>query len=381
LFIATVGSIFSILLGPIVFRVIPTSLPDFYPYFAYAIGFQIWYQFQEYRLTLFQVNERPGAYAGFNITTSLVIFVCVLVFVVALRGGASDFLLGRLVGISLITLFTIYGMRGCLSYGWSGKKFKAALYYAAPLIPHVLSMSILNFADRFLLGVYSTTAEVGLYTLAYNLGFAMYVVTVAIYMAWGPFFFKAVNDGEEQYRKVHDYAGKAVAISAAIAIFGATISGDFVAILFSEEYHPAASIVPLIIDGYLLFSLSSMFSHSILYKKKTHYISLISVIAAVVNIMLNIWLIPKYGMAGAAWATIISFGLQTWAIYLIAVYVLPVPYPVGKILLALGIFFVILILTQYDRASSYFVYLFASVAILAVLGASFILPGRMSRRE
>ncbi len=372
--IAIMGTAASMLLGPAIFNLIPADLPNFYPCFAYAIGYQIWYRFLEYRLTLFQITEHPILFAVLQILTGLTVFVFVFFFTVIMKGGASGFLLGRLVAVTLVTLMVIYGMRKHFYNGWSSDNFKMALKYSAPLIPHLLAITILNFADRFLLEVYSTTAEVGLYTLAYTLGLAMHLVTIAFSMSWGPFFFQTANAGKEHYGKIYDLAGKAVAISTAIAIFGVMISRDFVTLVFAEEYHPAASIVPLIIAGYLLFFLYSMFSHSVLHEKKTHYIALITMLTAAVNIVLNIWLIPNYGMAGAAWATIISFGLQTLTTYIIAVRILPATYPIGKILFILGIFSVILVMTQCDGVGRYIFYLSATVAMLAVLKISFTLP-------
>lgn len=379
--IAILSTIISMLLGPLILRITSNSLPDFFPYFAVAISCQIWYQFFEYRLTLFQVYERPVSYALLQILIGVSIFSSVIYFVVIRDGCAEDYLFGRLVAVLIINLFVIYTMKKFFFYGWSREKFNLALHYSIPLIPHVLAMTILNFADRYLLEAYSTTDDVGVYTLAYTLGLAMYLVTVAFSMAWAPYFFRAVNKGKSQYQEIHDNAGKAVSISTAIALFGIMISGDFVTFVFSEKYQSAASIVPLIIAGYLLFFLCTLFSYSILHEKKTHLMAPITIVSAIVNIVLNIWLIPDYRMAGAAWATIISFGLQTLAVYLIAVRLLPVPYPIEKIIFVLGLFLVILTMTQYDEVDHVIVYICATASILVVLKMSFILPSSIFRNS
>lgn len=371
MFVAAVFGLASMILGPKIVGMFPTDLPEFYPYFAYAIGYQLLYQLFEYRLTIYQVNKQSTPYAVLHIVTGLTVFSFVIFFMVVKNEGASGFLLGRFLAVSITFLFVLYGLRNYLFFGWNSEKFKSALKFSVPLIPHTIAMIVLNFADRLMLQIYSTTTEVGLYTLAYTLGLSMYLVTIAFNTAWAPYFFQAVNDGKERYLEIFDLSGKAVALSTSIAIFGVTISRDFVTSIFSEEYHATATIVPLIIAGYLLFFLYSMFSYSILHKKETKIIAPFTAITAATNIALNSLLIPEFGMTGAAWATIISFGFMALIAYVIAVSVLPIKYPTGKTLLSLGLFAPVLIISQYDEVDSYVIYLVGIVAVLTVLMASF----------
>ena len=380
LIIMCIVGVVSMFLGPVIVAIIPTDLPDFYPYFAYAIGFQLLYQFMEYRLTIFQIHQRPVPYALMHIAAGLLIFGFAAYFLAIRNGGASGYLLGRLVAMSFIFAAVVYGLRRLVFAAWSRAKFRQALEYSTPLVPHVLAMILLNFADRFMLKVYGTSTEIGLYTLAYTLGLTMYLVTVAFNMAWGPFFFQTADRGEDAHSKIFDLAGKAVSLSTAVAIFGVVISEDFVYLVFAEVYQPAAPIVPLIIGGYLMFFLYSMFSFSILHKNETRWIAPITISAAAINIVLNSLLIPIYGMTGAAWATFISFGLMAAASYVIAVSVLPLAYPAGRILKSLGLFSAVMAMSQVDDAKGYIIYASGAVALLILIKFSLEWP-RFSHAE
>ena len=61
-------------------------------------------------------------------------------------------------------------------------------------------MTLVNFADRYILEIYTTTDEVGQYTLAYTLGMAMYLVTLGFSLAWGAFLFQKHGKKERECR-------------------------------------------------------------------------------------------------------------------------------------------------------------------------------------
>ena len=288
-----------------------------------------------------------------------------------LNKDAEGFLLGRAVAVGIVMVFVLYSLRKDLLPAWCSKTFLHTLAFSAPLLPHVLSMTLVNFADRFILEIYTTTEEVGKYTLAYTLGMAMYLVTVAFSLAWGPFFFKSLQKKQENTEKIVRLAGKAVALAFMIAILGVVISKDFVVLAFRDEYHSIAPIVPLVISGYLLFFLYSLFSYGVLQSKKTVLLAPVTAITALINIALNIWLIPEYGMKGAAWATVAAFAFEALAIYLIAKRVFPLPYPMIKVGVFLVLFCFVFFQTQSDMASGVFKYWSGIAAMLAVFFIGF----------
>jgi O-antigen/teichoic acid export membrane protein len=85
------------------------------------------------------------------------------------------------------------------------------------------------------------------------------------------------------------------------------ISPEIQKLLGTQDYYSGAIILPIIIEGYFLQFLYTWPVNCSLYYKKTRGIAIFTVIAAALNIILNIILIPKYGILGAAIATMISF--------------------------------------------------------------------------
>ena len=101
LLFALLATALSLIFGPILLGTIPEHFPDFFPYFAYAIIYQIWYQFLDYRLALYQVRGRAKLYANLQFIIGLAIFCSVILQVVYLNKGAEGFLLGRVVAVGV----------------------------------------------------------------------------------------------------------------------------------------------------------------------------------------------------------------------------------------------------------------------------------------
>jgi O-antigen/teichoic acid export membrane protein len=104
----------------------------------------------------------------------------------------------------------------------------------------------------------------------------------------------------------------------ALLFLGITLLGeDIIKIISTEIYYQASTIVPYIALSYLFFGIYFMINIGISIKKKTEYSALILGFSAVVNIILNYILIPKYGINGAAISTLISYLILLISAYFI----------------------------------------------------------------
>ena len=112
---------------------------------------------------------------------------------------------------------------------------------------------------------------------------------------------------KEYYKKLKTY----VAFFLAWAGFALSLFSEEIVILFAQEpsYYPAYKVVPLIVFAYVIYGVSMISSLGMYLTGKNHFIALITIICAGLNIALNFWLIPRYGMMGAAVNTVISFAI------------------------------------------------------------------------
>ena len=87
----------------------------------------------------------------------------------------------------------------------------------------------------------------------------------------------------------------------------------------------------------VIFGTHFHFDFGILYSKKTEYLAYINVIGAMMQVTLNILLIPKYGMYGAVWSSIIVFGIEAIALYLFSKRFFTIHYQFGRVFAYCGL--------------------------------------------
>lgn len=184
-----------------------------------------------------------------------------------------------------------------------------------PLMLSGLVISIYMKIDQVMIKNMMTSADVGYYAVAVKLSEAWYFIPMTISASLFPAIIKAKSHSEEFYlnriQKLYDLLA-AIAIGIAIPI---TIFSDLIIkIIFGASFMPASTVLTIYIwagVGTFLGVASSQYLISENLTKLAFYRTLIGMI---VNVLLNIFLIPKYGINGAAFATLVSYTLATFSI-------------------------------------------------------------------
>lgn len=205
----------------------------------------------------------------------------------------------------------IFGVMGCIYiFRKAAPKivseyWRYALKISIPSIFHTISDLILIQCDRLML-----TAMVGAeYTGEYSVIYTACSIIAALYMAingaWTPWFFAtASKNDKEAVRKLH----KIYLLGFSVLTCGMlTISPELIKVISPKDYWSGISYIsPLIIASYLMF-LIAFYSGYLLFQKKTGIIARNALIAAILNLLINYALIPKYKSLGAVAATLVSY--------------------------------------------------------------------------
>jgi O-antigen/teichoic acid export membrane protein len=330
--------------------VAPRFSVPFYPFIAMAIGTTAFMQLVQYRLILYQVQQRARSYALLAIVLFFATTAAIVTLVVFARWGAFGMLFGKLLAAALIAVGVVHLLRPWVSAPLEWKFVRETLPLSLPLIPHYLMALCLVTADRFILAHYRSLQEVGLYSLAYTLGMAMFLISVSIGQAWQPIYFDtARRDGG---RHILGKISSSLAIFfTAIAILGVQVAPYF-ARLLDSRYLPIVRLIPWVIASYLLHAFFGLFQLALLEAKRTKFIVVASAVAFVLNIGLNFWWIPRLGMYGAAYATLGAYGAEALLMYYYAQRVFRLSYDWQQISAALTLFALALALSQFTWNTS-----------------------------
>jgi O-antigen/teichoic acid export membrane protein len=116
-----------------------------------------------------------------------------------------------------------------------------------------------------------------------------------------------VKKGEEETRKFFTSAFRYFLMIMVAVVFGfIAIGKDLISILASSKYLEAYSVLPYVVIGQSIYACSIILNNGLFIRKKTHVVMYVISVASLLNIGLNIILIPHFGILGAAQATLIS---------------------------------------------------------------------------
>ncbi len=210
------------------------------------------------------------------------------------------------------------------------------LKFGLPFVPGGLFLFVLNNGDRYFLARLATPAEVGLYALGYKLGMlVMYLFVEPVSMNWSAMMVEihSRRDGPEVFSRMFTFIAAAYLCGGAAFSLIAPMLLPFVV---GPAYLPAGGLIPWVCLGYFFWACSLFLDTPFYLARKTGAKPFLLGAAAAVNLSLYALLIPRYGMYGAAWATILSFAFFAGLTWWFARRHLNIPYAWGRLAMALG---------------------------------------------
>lgn len=213
--------------------------------------------------------------------------------------------------IFLILFFLIKSQIGIKRPHFS--RIKEYLNFGVPIVPGAISAWVVASSDRYVIGYFLGAASVGVYSAGYNIGHIPFMITQVLAFVLPPALSKLYDEGRMTEVKTHlSYSLKYLLAVAIPFVFGAAILAEPVLRIFStaEIASEGYLVVPLVALSALFFACSLPTSRILVLVKKTKIIGVIWIICALVNLGLNILVVPRWGILGAAVTTLIAYGLQ-----------------------------------------------------------------------
>lgn len=222
---------------------------------------------------------------------------------------SEDKVTARIMGIMLVELFFYTGM--FFTQMLNGKKYfykkfwKYALAFNLPLIPHYISSSILNSADRIMINNMISQGAAGIYNLAYNISQIMTMFNMALIQTIEPWLFKKIKT--KNLEDISKIAYPAFSIIAIVNIALIALAPEIVAVFAPSSYYDAIWIIPPVtMSVYFIFSYS-FFAVFEFYYEKTSLIAIATAGGAILNIILNYFCIQRWGYFAAGYTTLTCY--------------------------------------------------------------------------
>lgn len=290
-------------------------------------------------LAILRAQERLRDYV--RLTGVQVVLTVGLTFtlVVILRWGVIGWMLAFAAASAALLIRGVLLLNHAWSREMEARHLVAAIAFGLPMIPHALAHWGLSLSDRVILAMYLDPAAVGVYYVAYLFGLPISLLAVGLSQAVQPLYARAsVADGRnrELSRSVSHQALACILATMVVAILGPPAVRAFL----PSAYAPAASFVPWIALGHGLYALYFIPMNVItVLSGKNRWVWVVTVIAALLNVGLNVVLVPRIGATAAAINTVVGYAILVVgvSIYMFRVVDRPLTFEWPRIILSLTI--------------------------------------------
>ena len=243
------------------------------------------------------------------VVVTLAMSVAKPVLGIILVKSATDKVTARIFGLAVIeilvciVLFTLQAVRGKKFF--SAFYWKHALKFNIPLVPHYLSTTVLNSADRIMIGKMVNESSAGIYGLAYSISQIMTLFNTALLQTIEPWLYKRIND--KKIRGITKVAYPSFIGIATVNLLLIALAPEAVKLFAPPEYYDAIWVIPPVaMSVYFMFSYT-FFAVFEFYYEKTKLIAAATSAGAVLNIVLNEIFIKVFGYYAAGYTTLVCY--------------------------------------------------------------------------
>lgn len=249
---------------------------------------------------------------------TLVVVLCNVIFLAVFRMGISGYLLSFIIGISLAVMIRFYALRAWryVSFVRTDKELLHSMVsYSAPLAPNEVSWWLNNSANKYIITYFCNVGMLGIYAASARFPAILAAVQGILSQALTLFIldeYKESSKKSNQYDEIYKYYNITMVFACSLLIF---FTRPMTRVMLSAEFHEAWKYVPFLLISSLFGAISGYLGTFYVATKKTKGMFLTTLYGGILSILLNVLLIPLWGIMGAAVSAMLSYFL-VWIIRL-----------------------------------------------------------------
>lgn len=262
-----------------------------------------------------RMEEKAKRYVTLTLLSSLTLLGLSVYFVLWLKIGVTGIVLAALISQVLMLMLVFLVVGRLVPFGVSWKLVIPLIRIGFPSTFGVFAFMFIDYADRQMIERMLGLSELGVYSVGYNLGMSVAVIVSAFASAWPPFFMSYIGknkEAQEIFGRVLTYYVLGFGFLIVTVFF---LARPIVQLFISPDFYKAWCVIGLVASAYALKGCYLIMLPGIYFSGKLSRQLAIEWMAAFINVGLNIYLIPRHGIIGAAVATLISYislPILTW---------------------------------------------------------------------
>ena len=309
--------------------VLGTDRPDWMAFLAIILFFDsLW----NLPLLILRAEEKAVPFIGFSLLNVVTTVVMNILFVVHWGYGIEGVFKANILASGIVFILSLpIVIQRIQLHAFNKKVFNKILHFALPFLPAGLFTMVMELSDRYLLEWLLGTADVGLYSAGKKMGMLGLTVVMGFNMGWTPYFLKR---GKEEGAKIEFakiatlFLGVMGYISVLVSVWVPEIMRLSVAgkTLIGSEFWDCEPVVSTILIGYFFFGTYVLQLPGVYMKEITNWVPIFRIMGAGTLIVSSMYLIPAFGLIGAAYGVVLAFIAMSSAIYFKTHSLYPVRY-------------------------------------------------------
>lgn len=302
---------------------------DFFFFFPVIAGLSM---IGQIFLTLLRNQDKAHLFFLSELVYAVLVFGGTVLLINFTNLGWISQVVAMFTAAGTIALFGVSYLKksGYLKFAVSIKSISPVLKLSAPLIPHVVAGAVIMLTDRIIIERLLGLEAVSVYTVGYSFGMVVLLFSDAFTKAWTPLFFKRLSADSAENRVV-------LAQQVFLFIFGLFMIAqvlsfffvNIIPIILPATYLGAASLVLVISNVYVVYGAYKIFYPFFIITNKTGHLAAVTGISALLNVAFNFYLIPIFGVGGAALASGFSYVFSLVCVVAFQMYYFPMPWRRG----------------------------------------------------
>jgi len=293
---------------------------------------------------LLRLKERSLFFIVLVIVKFTSILLLNIYFIVYMEYGVKGIIISQVLGNALIIAGTSMFLLKNLRFSFDHKILREILSFSVPLVFSTVSTMALALSDRYLIKYFLDYSEVGIYSLGYKIASVINLFLIQSFLlGFSPLAYKIFNHpgAKPYFAKITTYFVYALLGLSLVLIF---FSKEVIMVFASsnDDYLLAYNVIPLLCLAFVFRGINYIVSMGLHYVKKTKYTAYIVFSVAVLNILLNLFMIPAFGINGAAIVSVLANFSMMVMFYIYSQRYYPIQYEflrIGKLFVISGIFF------------------------------------------
>ncbi|NWD49592.1 flippase [Pseudomonas gingeri] len=306
-------------------------------------------QWAQYLLDVLRLHFSPWKFLGFSFCIRALGALLSVVAVLYWGGGVEGVLLSQALVLLASVPFGLWLIRRDLILRVDPVWSRRLIAFGTPFIFTELAYWLFASIDRWMLASLSGVDDVGVYSVAFRFSTLVVFVATAFGMAWSPYAVKIRSDFPEKHRKIY-FEVLLILLVVMLVVAGtiAIFSGELLGVFLPGDYFASAIPLAILCFTAVLQASQQVTAIGISLANRTKVFAYLVWGAAILNVLLNWWLIPKFGVSGAAWSTVLAYFFLSagFLFYTQRYYPLPISWfrllwicALGSIVLLVGVFF------------------------------------------